>query len=260
MAQRTQPLKSIPRNAKNSYSQICKRLSLNVGLRTRLYKRQKGKLFGKLQAISRSQNRPIPNVQSPCVYDTRRAGTRYGGRPPFRMKFRFGNQNKLRHRMQRTYGIRTVRLLKRVYRATNCVWYGSEYFLVRLERRVSTMAWRAGFVQSMTESRRWATNGYWSVDGVPTHSAGFLVNVGGIVSVSVSIWHPMYRRRFRQLRRGFFTNPAPWLSVDYMALTSRYVEEARPECMTFSHPIETGRIETRFTAGRNAGLRSGPSQ
>ena len=42
--------------------------------------------------------------------------------------------------MQRTYGIRTVRLLKRVYRQTNCVWYGSEYFLLSSTRRNSDVA------------------------------------------------------------------------------------------------------------------------
>jgi len=179
---------------------------------------------------------------------------------PFKTKWRFGNQIKTRHQMKRRYGILTNRQLKKIYRATNCVWFDGEFFLSRLERRIATIVWRAGFTQSVTESRRWITNGYFTLNGQVVRSPNTLVEIEGVVGVAPSVWSAVYHRRYLQVKRGFFTNPAPWLSVDYNTLVSRFVEAALPGNMTFSHPVDTGKAETRFTGGRNAGQRRGPSQ
>merc|ERR1712098_276164 len=140
---------SKPRRA--PFAQICKRLSLNVGERSRPYKMRGRAAWDRLRGISHARSRMIPNLESPCVYDTRHLFLVFGGRRPPKVKYRFKKQIHIRHQLKRTYGGLTDGQLKRIYRRTNCVRFGGEFFLSRLERRVDTVLWRAGFVQSVRE-------------------------------------------------------------------------------------------------------------
>jgi len=209
-----------------------------------------------MRGISRARGRIVPNVHSPWV----RAG--HHRRPQrgrlLRLSQPYIHRTVLNYKKQMkwTFGGLTDRQLKKTFRRSNVVKRQSELFLTVLERRLDSTVMRAGFARSMPEARRLVSNGWIEVNGAATRSPRFHVKNGDVVSISHLVWSAMYHRMVKRVRTGAFTNPAPWLLVDYQMLLITVIDTPIPSMMSYTHPIDMGFREGLFTAAPRQGHRN----
>ena len=254
--------KSKPR--RTSFTAMAKKLSLNVGFRSRPYKIDSGKKWGKLHKVSRARSRYIYQVPG---HTDRDFMVKWVHRSAFKWKRKRGRkthpvpknrkqQIANQHHLKMVYGIRTQRELKRIYRSSGCARYGREHILSRLERRIDSVVFRAGFSETIPQARQWVQHGHVLVDGEAIRSAKYLVPVGATVTLEPNIWPAVYRALTYRVLCKNFVQPAPWLLVDYNTLVAVQWLPPQPVAMTFSHSLDMVMIKNMFTSARRAGHRN----
>ena len=240
------------KSRRKSFTQVCKKLSLNIGNRSRPLRMRGRRAWGRLQMVSRSRSRVLPNVSSPWVRDL----IFLNGARSTRLNKSLRVQLQAKKHLKWVYGAVPDRQLKKTFRNSSFRKSGEEHLLTQLEHRLGSVVHRSGFTQSPLEARQWISNGWILVNGSITRSVSFCVEPGDIIQVNSCIWYSAYRRRVQRVLVGAYDRPAPWILVDYNTLSICFRGKANVQDMTFSHTMDMGMIDSRFSSAKQAGHRS----
>lgn len=146
----------------------------------------------------------------------------------------YGMQLRAKQRARRYYGVNEVQFHHYFEMAERKVGVTGENLLRILESRLDNVVYRAGFASSRAEARQLVGHGHFTVNGIRTDIASYLLKAGDTISVAEGSRSSEKIKAVMEANSG---RPAPqWLNVNRDAFTVSVVN--LPERDAIDAPIE----------------------
>lgn len=129
----------------------------------------------------------------------------------------YAHQLTEKQKMRHTYGLLEKQFRRLFRKAQQMRGVTGENLLVLLETRLDTIAFRAGFGQTIMQARQLVNHGHICVNGRRVDIASYRVKVGDVISARDKASSKTLLSRYLQEHRNF--GNTTWLAVDRENLT-----------------------------------------